>query len=779
MSKPITKIELTGFRGAIGAFVLDFEPQKDITMLFGENGSGKSSILDAIDVVCRGSKGCLDGISVGPNPGKYLRTLGSQPADLKVTLHSNDERWTGTMRGNAISVAGPVVKPKVKILRRNAILELVVAQPSERYNALRHFIDIASIEQSEEALKEQLSDTDQSIRNLAGDKTRMLMQLDNLWQIEGRPGPGQTAMAWAEGKVNTGIRGLNDRFNRLKTVASTIAAAVTAKVNLDTRIAAYDDVNRQLDDVDQQIAAAPSVSSATAIQLLTSLEKAKAYVEAEQALDKCPTCLRPIDREDLLATINAEFSQMSDLKKLSDNQQRIKGSVDIAAANWKEAKAGVVDALKKVQEVTQAGDMLEVIALNITWPNWQEAAQDMPSLVAICNQLQTVQAVLEQQRDNAQRDVSQFNSVKGLWTGIKEINDKAADLDRIQKGLKRAFEIVHEKRVAFTQGILDGILQEANHLFGAIHPGENIGLAKLKMEEERKGSVSQTGVFHGHTDIPPQAVFSESHLDTLGFCIWLALAKREAPGETILLIDDIFSSVDATHLERVIDLLSTEAPNFLQVIVATHYRFWLDRCQIAQGIQRVHLGEWCAMNGIAAQNMPRVLDELRTKLGERVLDRQAVSSKAGILLESILDDLTLHYECKLPRNKRNEYTLGPLLDGCSNLFTKHNLTVQINTNWNVDDQQENWQATAASAAYERVKSLQFIRNQVGCHFNTPGMDIPDGDVRVFGTATIALVEALTCPNCGTLATKTANHGTHLRCSCPKKAVRMTPVALPK
>lgn len=777
MNKPITKIQMTGFRGAIGAFELEFDPKKDFTMLFGENGSGKSSILDAMDVVCSGTNGCLDGMSVGHNPGKYLCALGCQPTTLKVTVHSNGENWTGTMRRNAINVAGPAVKPTVKILRRNAILELVLAQPSKRYEALRHFIEIGPVEQSEGTLQQKLADTVRAITTAIGDKERMAIQLDSLWEAEGRPGPDQTAMAWAEGKVHTGIGGLNERLNRLKTVTGAVAAAVKAKANLDTRAAAHENVNQQLDGVDQQIAAAPSVTSATAVQLLASLEKAKAYVEAEQALDKCPTCLRPIGRDVLLTTINTEFSQLSELKNLSDNRKRIQESANVAASHLDEAKTGVIEALKKVQEVTEAGDIREVTAIKIAWPDWQNAVQDMPSLVAICDQFRAILGALEQQRDNAQGDVSQFNSVKEWWTGIKEANDKATDLNRIRKGLKQAFDIVHEKRVAFTQGILDGIQQEANRLFQAIHPGESIGLEQLKMEEERRGSVSQTGVFHGHTDIPPQAVFSESHLDTLGFCVWLALAKREAPDETILLIDDIFSSVDATHLGRVIDLLTAEAPNFLQVIVATHYRLWWDRCQNAQGIQRVHLGHWCATNGIAAQNMPRVLDELRVRIGEAVLDRQAVSSKAGILLESILDDLTLLYECSLPHNKLNLYTLGALLNGCSKLFSKHNLTVQVNANWNVDGQPENWRETAAKAAYEKVNGLHFIRNQVGCHFNTPGMEIPDGEVRDFGTATIALVEALTCPNCGALATKKATDGTHLRCSCVKKAVRMTPVAI--
>jgi hypothetical protein len=681
------------------------------------------------------------------------------------------------MRRNAINVAGAAVKPKVKILRRNRILELVLAQPSNRYNALRHFIDIAVVEQSEGTLQQKLTDTDRAITSLANENARMSTQLDNLWEAEVRPGPGQSAMAWAEGKVSTGIAGLNERSTRLKVVLDAVSLATTENSNLETQTIEHASEKKKLEDVDRKIASAPSISSATAVQLLESLVKAKAYIEAEHTLDKCPTCLRPIGRDELLATVTKENATLSELKKLCDERQNIQRRLDAAASNLQRTQTRLVTALRKVQEVTNAGDISEIAALNIAWPVWETATQNMESLIAICGQLESVQVSLQQQRDNAQRDVNQFNSIKEWWTGIKDTKDKMADLDRIRKGLQKAYDIVHEKRVTFTQGILDGISQEANRLFQAIHPGENIGLEQLKMEEERRGSVSQTGVFHGHTDIPPQAVFSESHLDTLGFCVWLALAKRETPDQTVILIDDIFSSVDATHLGRVIDLLSVESQNFLQVIVGTHYRLWWDRCQNAQGIQRIHLGRWCANNGIAAQNMPLITQQLQQLIAQPVLDRQAVSSKAGILLESILDDLTLLYECLVPRNKSNLYTLGALLNGCSKLFSRHNLTVQINTNWNVDGLPENWQATSAKDAYDRVNALQFIRNQVGCHFNPPGMDIPDLDVRNFGQATFDLVAAITCPNCGILATKKSPDGTHLRCSCAKKAVHMTPVAI--
>ena len=103
MGKSITKISITSFRGATRPFDLDIDPDKDLTMLFGENGSGKSSILDAIDVVVNGGVGALEGISVGRNPDQYLCTLGTPPATLSAMVHSGQESWIGTMQRQTVS----------------------------------------------------------------------------------------------------------------------------------------------------------------------------------------------------------------------------------------------------------------------------------------------------------------------------------------------------------------------------------------------------------------------------------------------------------------------------------------------------------------------------------------------------------------------------------------------------------------------------------------------------------------------------------------------------
>jgi len=385
MAKPITKVQMKGFRGSTRTFELDFDPQKDLTMLFGENGSGKSTILDAIDVVCNDTVGCLEGVSVGQGAGKYLCSLGCQPAALEVVVNSNAESWTGTLRRNAISIDGIADKPVVKILRRNEILRLILAQPADRYRALQRFIDISAVERSEDALRSQSTSVEGTINGLVSEQDRASTKLNELWDAEGKPGPGTSAMEWARHRVETGIDQLTATLVQLKAVVSVIANAVSARDNYRDRLEKYNNLVDQLNDIDGQIARQPSVSAPTAVALLESLEKARGYIEADDALDHCPTCQRPMERAELLGIVNREFDELSELRKLTNNRQRVQSSSDTAKSNLDEALETLVNAAKAVQAAVADVESSEIDDLAITWPSWDAESIDADALLAICD----------------------------------------------------------------------------------------------------------------------------------------------------------------------------------------------------------------------------------------------------------------------------------------------------------------------------------------------------------------------------------------------------------
>ncbi len=52
MDNKILSLSMDGFRGATSPVIFEFEKKKPIVMIFGENGSGKSTIVDGIDFMC-------------------------------------------------------------------------------------------------------------------------------------------------------------------------------------------------------------------------------------------------------------------------------------------------------------------------------------------------------------------------------------------------------------------------------------------------------------------------------------------------------------------------------------------------------------------------------------------------------------------------------------------------------------------------------------------------------------------------------------------------------
>ena len=85
MSPHTEKLTFVRFRGGSQPVTFEFQPNKKFVLIFGENGTGKSTIVDAIDFVCNNEFGSLRDRS-GTTPRTHVVTLNGQPKDLAVTL---------------------------------------------------------------------------------------------------------------------------------------------------------------------------------------------------------------------------------------------------------------------------------------------------------------------------------------------------------------------------------------------------------------------------------------------------------------------------------------------------------------------------------------------------------------------------------------------------------------------------------------------------------------------------------------------------------------------
>jgi len=146
-------IEINKFRGATQPLKLEFNLSKPISMIFGENGNGKSSIADAFIVLCTDNLGSIrDKSSIDKD---FIRSLGSDVKDVSIKL-STDK---GIFKTELNSSGSTFIKtpaeglPTVRHLRRSHIIHLIDAEPAKRYEVLKDYIDVSEIMKCEDELR--------------------------------------------------------------------------------------------------------------------------------------------------------------------------------------------------------------------------------------------------------------------------------------------------------------------------------------------------------------------------------------------------------------------------------------------------------------------------------------------------------------------------------------------------------------------------------------------------------------------------------------------------
>ena len=125
MPDRLQQIDLTHFRGATQSTSVGFDPKKTMTVVYGANGTGKTTLADAIDVVCNGTRGSLADRS--STEARDLFSAGLQ-TELNATLTFGAQQWTWAgkvARANIAGIDGPADRPTAYVLRRGSLLQRV------------------------------------------------------------------------------------------------------------------------------------------------------------------------------------------------------------------------------------------------------------------------------------------------------------------------------------------------------------------------------------------------------------------------------------------------------------------------------------------------------------------------------------------------------------------------------------------------------------------------------------------------------------------------------
>lgn len=763
-------------------------------IIYGPNGVGKSSIIDALEFRLKQSSTLFPENRVGvswPAAMPHVRT-GQHEIAIHVehngAVHSISpenppekhpgeiQEWLATARGASF------------VLRRHMLLRFIDTTPKDRYDRLEPFLNLGPYQPIEFGLKAGVDDLYTKKTKATTDRDTLAHKLRIIFALETDAKLTETGLLE---RLNAKLASLNlkpcPNVVAVKARQSEIAAELAGKATTE-RLAILGALKNQLQKlglpadqkplVENLRAALYALEKETAArkdEILTDLlVRGKQIIEAA-GLQTCPLCEQDIDNPAVVKRLNerinadARITQAKGLvhtrtKLLLDAAKPLAAATKTLIDDWKtavptplpSAYQNTLTLLTDLTTLVESGAPTEA-QLSEYPARFNAAVPSHDDLINVLDGLITAEG--GGQRRNLLSDAAAMaqDLIEDLQD-YRSLENKCSSLEKQRWVLERLHGHAIHSRKAAVQEILDDVSAIANELYERIHPGENISNSRLSVRTAVEGSVNLSTKFYGG-DENPLLHYSESHLDTLGLCYFLATRKYEAAKDgrfKVLILDDFLYSIDADHRGRVAKLIKQEFADH-QIIIATHDWYFYERLRVTLGqggFQYLSITDWDIERGPITSDPSTDLDCILSEEQRQTRSRQDLAGAGGRFFEWILKQLTEGLEVAVRAKFEAKHGIADLWEPLAKKLRKH----------------AGFRA-AHPALIENINSNSWVRNACGAHHNEVASAVTPNEVREFAGYLAALFTATHCDGCGSFIAKQDNDD--WRCDCgnvifPKK-----------
>ena len=754
-------------------------------VIYGPNGVGKSSVIDGIEFALTGASSLFPETRLGVNWDSASPHVSH--GDGYVVISLQDGSNTGSIdtrktRSEQDALAGAwldLAEQSNFVLRRHMLLRFIQEQPRGRYDLLAPFCNLGKFAAFELALKtvsdqaesdrvSRVSEKDsqeQRVRRVFGmtpdqsvEEGVLLTKLNETLAQVDLKGCSMDELE-ARSKEITDRLGGSDRSSRIANLGG-----LKGQVS---RLGTVGDYSAPLQALFESAQTLESEIAGRTQDILTDFLAAGKTAIEDAGLTSCPLCEQPIEKDAVLARLTerikadervraAQTTFNSRCKGVTQSLSRLGTAMTDFKDSWSQnVSATFPDEYERT--ITWLQDMLtilseEKVVASCIGDMIAQSKGCVGSHEGVAKQLDQL---IESEGGGTQRvllqDASEMVSfLKDSWSPYKE-NARRLEEANARKGTAdRLYAHAIEARKAAVQSAFDAVANTANTFYEQIHPGESIATSKLEVREHGQGSVNLTTVFHGHEE-NPMLHFSESHLDTLGLCYFLALRKHEAtehPEFKVLILDDVLHSVDADHRTRVAAMLRAEFADH-QVIVATHDEHFYDALRRSFGNGQVtyqKILNWDIERGPVLGDPATDLDVILDAAQYDSRRPDDLAGAGGRLFEWMLKRLDERLQIPVPARFERKHDIGNLWPPlCAKL-----------------KKQQGFMAAHGQLVTD-LENSAWIRNATGAHDDESASGVTPSEIREFATSLAALYEAMHCDTCHEFVAKFPDGS--WRCDC--------------
>lgn len=695
MAVKLSEINIKAFRG-IPDLKLDLDEKSLI--IKGENGSGKSSIVDAIELFFTGKVLHLDSVR-GLSLHSHGTHVNYKPEDVKISLTFNPGNITLIRTFNS-SFSIPVgLEPFFKItnngtfiLRRPQLLEFISSQPAERFRAIGSIIGIEALDELELEMKrlrdelegnvnsksEQINGIHRDISNILNkevmDQSEILEALNELLKKADLP----QIESLDEAKVHAErmLKSIKKagQLDKIKTLNELI--------ELTKEPFASESLYADLSSLNDEIR--PLLNRNVDIPLKNLLELGSKII-LKKKLTICPLCENGINPKLLSNKIQERIDVLSRLSEEASKIRTISIPL-ISALNEINSKIELLESKAKYFDSLAE----EIHILNEKSQSIKQLIDDTKSAIdllceipvkKICDSIDIINASIEEMHSKGKElldliDLSmEERRVLEIASIIDQIRSKSSDISRITDELRshQAYYLVSKKiydefsdaKKTKIQEVYNIIGEDIRRFYSILHPGEQHKNIELIVATGRRASTELKIESFGRKGEDPRALTSEGHLDSLGLCIFLAFVKKFNHDCSLIILDDVVTTVDSKHRNYICKLLIEEFKE-KQMIVTTHDNLWYKQLQAHQRAYKVEgnfnnleITGWEMSNGPNIKPYKPRWEKIQEKIGSS--DKVGAGNEGRQYLEWLLETICETTAAPVPFKKSGRYEIGDLL----------------------------------------------------------------------------------------------------------------------
>lgn len=675
----VNSVELAWFRGAAAPIELKLASKSMV--VYGANGSGKSSFVDGVEyLISDGKIGHLAHEYSGrrqekavPNthtPEHERTTVSLALLDDSTVLAVIAQDGTRLIEGEGQSEVGAWDYRRT-VLRQGEVSDFIMGTKGEKYSALLPLLGLDTLEIAAENLR-QLAKTIEEVSRLQS--MRDVLQATKAKRVATFGDDSDADILHVIRELHaehcSGAAG-NDALtccNELKEAIDERIASSSAEERRHVALqdATKSDLKKRVEEVRKATQKLNASLEPLIAERIEVLEAALAFARRldVQTVTVCPACGRSIPVEHFRQHIEEERGRLAAVVEAFRTRKVAVAALCDAVSSLKIATdKPELDSWRKELEAAAVGDLSYLGALQVEALRASCEEDDLRALdEKICPVWDAAASTAAKGPSSAQQ-LTKERSKADVGAEVVASIDRLEAVRRTESlvaFVKSLEESVRDELRQRALSIIGEISQDVQDMWAVLHPDEPIDDVRLYIPEDADKAIDIGLRFHGVSQDSPRLTLSEGHRNSLGLCIFLAMAKREDAHDGPIFLDDVVISVDRGHRGMIVSLLNEQFAD-RQVVVFTHDRDWYSelRHQLDESAWRfqVLLPYEKPTIGIRWSHSVSTFDDARSHLDSRP---DSAANDARKIMDVELALVAEHVRLKMPflRAEKNDKRLS-------------------------------------------------------------------------------------------------------------------------